>query len=134
MEDKYIFKTKQKEMQSQPIQIRWGIFQGGSLSPLLFCTSLIANIPGGYSFVITHLYSTYCEHSRRNLFRHYSTVQHLMRIFQGDSLSPLLFCTALIANIPGGLYFATILLYSTYCEYSSGTLFHHYYSVKHLLH
>jgi len=29
-------KTKQEVMQSQPIQIRRGIFQGDSLSPLLF--------------------------------------------------------------------------------------------------
>ena len=35
-------KTKQEVMQSQPIQIRRGIFQGDSLSPLLFC---IAHIP-----------------------------------------------------------------------------------------
>jgi len=27
-------------MQSQPIQIRWEIFQGDSLSPLLFCRNL----------------------------------------------------------------------------------------------
>jgi len=37
-----ILKTKQEVMQSQPIQIRRGIFQGDSLSPLLFC---IAHIP-----------------------------------------------------------------------------------------
>jgi len=35
-----ILKTKQEVMQSQPIQIRRGIFQY-SLSPLLFCTALI---------------------------------------------------------------------------------------------
>jgi len=35
-------KTKQEVMQSQPIQLRRGIFQGDSLSPLLFC---IAPIP-----------------------------------------------------------------------------------------
>jgi hypothetical protein len=34
-------KTKQKVMQSQPIQIRRGIFQY-SLSPLLFCIALIS--------------------------------------------------------------------------------------------
>ena len=34
-------KTKQEVMQSQPIQIRRGIFQGDSLSPLLFCITLI---------------------------------------------------------------------------------------------
>jgi len=156
-------------MQSQPIQIRWGIFQGDSLSalffctalianipgdslsPLLFCTALIENIPGGLSFAINLLYSTYCEYSRGThsrhyssvqhllrifqgtLFRHYSSVQHLLRIFQGDTLSPLHFCTALIANIPGGLSFAINLLYSTYCEYSRGNLFRHYSSVQHLL-
>jgi len=37
-----ILKIKQEAMQSQPIQIRRGIFQGDSLSPLLFC---IAPIP-----------------------------------------------------------------------------------------
>ena len=34
-------KTKQEVMQLQPIQIRIGIFQGDSLSPLIFCTALI---------------------------------------------------------------------------------------------
>jgi hypothetical protein len=34
-------KTKQKVMQSQPIQIQRGIFQGDSLSPLVFCIALI---------------------------------------------------------------------------------------------
>ena len=36
-----ILKTKQEVMLSQPIQIRRGIFQGDSLSPLLFCIALI---------------------------------------------------------------------------------------------
>ena len=36
-----ILKTKQKVMQSLPIQIQRGIFQGDSLSPLLFCIALI---------------------------------------------------------------------------------------------
>jgi len=36
-----ILKTKQEVMQSQPIQIRRGIFQGDSLSPLIFCIALI---------------------------------------------------------------------------------------------
>ena len=35
-----ILKTKEV-MQSQPIQIRRGIFQGDSLLPLLFCIALI---------------------------------------------------------------------------------------------
>jgi hypothetical protein len=34
-------KIKQEVMQSQPIQIRKGMFQGDSLSPLLFCMALI---------------------------------------------------------------------------------------------
>jgi len=34
-------KTKQEVKQSQPIQIRRGIFKGDSLSPLLFCIALI---------------------------------------------------------------------------------------------
>jgi len=38
----FFFKTKQEVKQAQPIQIRRGIFQGDSLSPLLFC---IAHIP-----------------------------------------------------------------------------------------
>ena len=101
------------------------IFQGHSLSPLLFCTAFVAHIPWGLSFAINLLYSTYCEYSRGTLFRHYSFVQHLLRIFLGDSLSPLSFCTALTANIQRGLSFAIIVLYSTYCEYSSGTLFRH---------
>jgi len=37
-----VFKTKQEVMQSQPIQIRRGIFQVDSRSPLFFC---IPNIP-----------------------------------------------------------------------------------------
>ena len=40
MEHKAYFKTKQEVMQSQPIQIRRGIFQADSLSPLLFCNAL----------------------------------------------------------------------------------------------
>ena len=36
------FKTKQEVKQSQPIQIRRRIFQGDSLSPLLFCVALIS--------------------------------------------------------------------------------------------
>ena len=36
-----ILKTKQEVMQSQPIQIQRRIFQGDSLSPLLFCVALI---------------------------------------------------------------------------------------------
>jgi hypothetical protein len=38
----FFLKTKQEVMQSQPIDIRRRIFQGDSLSPLLFC---ITNIP-----------------------------------------------------------------------------------------
>jgi len=38
---RFILKTKQKVIQSQTIQIRRGIFQGDSLSPLLFCIALI---------------------------------------------------------------------------------------------
>ena len=34
-------KTKQEVMQLQPIHIWWGIFQGDSLSPLIFCIALI---------------------------------------------------------------------------------------------
>ena len=41
MEHKAFFKTKQEVMQSQSIQIRRGIFQGDSLSSLLFCIALI---------------------------------------------------------------------------------------------
>ena len=42
MEHKASFKTKQKVMQTQTIQIRWGIFQGDSLSPLIFCRAIVA--------------------------------------------------------------------------------------------
>jgi len=35
-----ILKTKQEVMQSQPTQIRRGIFQGDSISPLFFCIAL----------------------------------------------------------------------------------------------
>jgi len=38
---RHILKTKQEVMQSQPIQMRRGIFLGHSLSPLLFCIALI---------------------------------------------------------------------------------------------
>ena len=41
MEHKAYFKNKAGIMQLQPIQIRRGIFQGDSLSPLLFCIALI---------------------------------------------------------------------------------------------
>jgi len=41
MKHRAFLKTKQEVMQSQPIQIRRGIFQGDSLSPLLFCITLI---------------------------------------------------------------------------------------------
>jgi len=41
MEHKDYFKNKQEVMQSQPIQIRRGIFQGDFLSPLLFCIAFI---------------------------------------------------------------------------------------------
>jgi hypothetical protein len=34
-------KTKQEVMQSQPIQIQKGIFQGDSLSPSVFCIAFI---------------------------------------------------------------------------------------------
>ena len=40
MEHKVFLKNKAGIMQSQPIQIRRGIFQGDSLSPLLFCIAL----------------------------------------------------------------------------------------------
>ena len=36
-----ILKTKKRVMQSQPIQIRRGIFQGDSLSPLILCFVLV---------------------------------------------------------------------------------------------
>jgi len=49
-----ILKTKQEVMQSQPIQIQRGIFQGDSLSPLLFC---IAPIP-----LTNELNRADCEH------------------------------------------------------------------------
>jgi hypothetical protein len=39
---KGFFKTKQEVMQSQPIQIRKGIFQGDTFSPLFFCIALIS--------------------------------------------------------------------------------------------
>jgi len=42
MEHKASFKTRQEVMQLQPIQIWWGIFQGDSPSPLLFCRALFA--------------------------------------------------------------------------------------------
>ena len=37
----FFLKTKQDVIESQPIQIRRGIFQGDCLSPLLFCIALI---------------------------------------------------------------------------------------------
>jgi hypothetical protein len=37
---RFFLKTKQEVMQSQHIQIRRGIFQGDSLSPLRFCIAL----------------------------------------------------------------------------------------------
>ena len=37
----FFLKAKQEVMQSQPIQIQRGIFQGDCLSPLLFCIALI---------------------------------------------------------------------------------------------
>jgi hypothetical protein len=37
----FFLKTKQEVMQSQPIQIQRGIFQGDSLLPLLFCIAVI---------------------------------------------------------------------------------------------
>jgi len=38
---RFILKTKQEVMQSQPIQIRRGIFQRDFLSPLIFCIALV---------------------------------------------------------------------------------------------
>jgi hypothetical protein len=38
---RFLLKTTQEVMQSQPIQIRLGIFHGESISPLLFCIELI---------------------------------------------------------------------------------------------
>jgi len=38
---RFILKTKQEVMQSQSIQIRRGIFQGDSLSPIIFCFAVI---------------------------------------------------------------------------------------------
>ena len=38
---RFILKTKREVMESQAIQIQRGIFQGDSLSPLLFCIALI---------------------------------------------------------------------------------------------
>jgi len=41
MEYKAFLKTKQEGMHSQPIQVRRGIYQDDSISPLLFCIALI---------------------------------------------------------------------------------------------
>jgi hypothetical protein len=37
---RFLLKTRQEVMQSQPIQIQRGIFQADSISPLLFCIAL----------------------------------------------------------------------------------------------
>ena len=44
MDHKACFENKKEVMQSQPIQIRRGIFQGDSLSPLIICIAHTALI------------------------------------------------------------------------------------------
>ena len=67
-------------MQLQPIQIRWGIFQGDSLSPLLFCRNL-----GALTHELNRAYCVYqVDKNERKLSHLYMNELKMLVRYEGE--------------------------------------------------